>query len=204
VPDSTARRPLRADARRNYERILAAAQEAFAAHGADASLEEIARRAGVGSATLHRHFPSRRSLLEVVFHDRVEALCTKAQEHAEKSEPGAALFSWLRDLNAYAAASRGLAASLLHDGRNADLLQQNDGCKMMITTAAGELLGRAQQTGAVRPGIRTEDLLTLVNAISLATEHHDDDAQAGRLLDIAIGGMRLHRHDCAATGNETP
>ncbi|WP_261556038.1 TetR/AcrR family transcriptional regulator [Frankia tisae] len=200
---NTARRPLRADALRNYERILAAAQGAFAAHGASASLEEIARQAGVGSATLHRHFPSRRSLLEVVFHDRVEALCAKAQERAEENEPGAALFSWLGDLNAYAAASRGLVASLLHDGRDTDLLQQNDSCKTMITTAADELLRRARQAGAVRPGVHTEDLLTLVSAISLATEHPDDE-QAGRLLDIAIHGIRLHQHQRAATNRETP
>ncbi len=203
MSDSTARRPLRADARRNYERILAAAQEAFAAHGAGASLEEIARHAGVGSATLHRHFPSRRSLLEVVFHDRVEALCARAQECAEESEPGAALFSWLGGFNAYAAASRGLAASLLHDGRDTDLLQQNDSCKMMITNAAGELLHAAQQAGAMRPGVHAEDLLTLVSAISLATEHHDD-GRAGRLLDIAIDGIRPHRHHRAATNREMP
>lgn len=205
MSESTARRPLRADARRNYERIVAAAEEAFAADGANASLEEIARQAGVGSATLHRHFPSRRSLLEAVFHDRVEALCAKAQERAEENAPGSALFSWLRDFNAYAAASRGLAASLLHHGRDTDLLQESDGCVAMITTAAGELLHRAQQVGAVRPGVRAEDLLMLVNAISLATEHHhDDEEQAGRLLDLAVDGMRLHQHDHAVTSREAP
>ncbi|MEU8718651.1 helix-turn-helix domain-containing protein [Streptomyces sp. NPDC048663] len=202
--DTATGRPLRADARRNYERILAAAREAFATHGASASLEGIARQASVGSATLHRHFPSRRSLLEAVFHDRVEVLCAKAQELAEESEPGAALFSWLRDLNAYAADSRGLAASLLHDGRGTDFLQRNDGCEMMIATAVGELLHQAQQACAVRPGVRAEDLLTLVNAISLATECHDDNAQAGRLLDIAIDGMRLHECDRVDTTRETP
>ncbi|GAA0955047.1 helix-turn-helix domain-containing protein [Actinocorallia libanotica] len=200
---TTARRPLRADARRNYERILAAAQQAFAAHGADASLEGIARQAGVGSATLHRHFPSRRALLDAVFHDRVEALCARAQEHARASEPGAALFSWLRDFNAYAAASRGLVGSLLRDGRDTDLLQEDDDCKMMITTAADELLQQAQQAGAARPGIRTEDLLALVSAISLAAEDHDDDAQAGRLLDIAIEGLRPHRCEHPTSTRET-
>ncbi|WP_150251470.1 TetR/AcrR family transcriptional regulator [Nocardiopsis deserti] len=193
--DSTARRPLRADARRNYERIVAVAEEAFAAHGVDASLEEIARRAGVGSATLHRHFPSRRSLLEVVFHDRVEALCARAREHARTREPGDALSAWLRDLNAYAEASRGLAASLLRDGRDADLLERDDGCAAMITTAAGELLHRARQARAVRPGVRAEDLVALVSAISLATEDHPDGAQAGRLLDIAIAGVRPRRDE---------
>ncbi|WP_047870808.1 TetR/AcrR family transcriptional regulator [Nocardiopsis sp. RV163] len=188
--ESAARKPLRADARRNYERIVAVAEEAFTAHGADASLEEIARRAGVGSATLHRHFPSRRRLLEVVFHDRVEALCARAREHSRASGPGPALFAWLRDLNAYAEASRGLAASLLRDGRDADLLERDDGCAAMITAAAGELLERARRARAVRPGVRAEDLVALVSAISLATEDHPDCAQAGRLLDIAFAGVR--------------
>ncbi|MEV0261900.1 TetR/AcrR family transcriptional regulator [Streptomyces sp. NPDC050617] len=236
---TAARRPMRADARRNYARILAAAEEAFASHGADASLEEIARQAGVGSATLHRHFASRRSLLEAVFHDRVETLCARAGEHSRASEPGPALFSWLRDFNAYAAASRGLIASLLRDGRDADLVEEDDDCVTMITNTAGELLDRARRAGAVRPGLRTEDVLALVNAISLAAESqgdpepadlsearggsqtrgvseahdgseerggsegHDgfgsrdgsgghDGAQAARLMDIAIEGMRSH------------
>ncbi|MFH8747934.1 TetR/AcrR family transcriptional regulator [Streptomyces rimosus] len=147
----------------------------------------------MGSATLHRHFPSRRSLLEVVFRDRVEALCSRAREHAERSSPGDALLAWLRDLNTYAAASRGLAASLLHDGRDADLLHHNESCRAAITAAAAELLHRAQQAGTVRPDVRAEDLLALVNAISLVTEHHDDDARANRLLDIAIDGIRPPR-----------
>ncbi|CAM5332138.1 MULTISPECIES: TetR/AcrR family transcriptional regulator [Streptomyces] len=193
MTESARQRPLRVDARRNYERIVAAAQEMFAADGVGASLEEIARRAGVGSATLHRHFPSRRSLLEVVFHDRVEALCSRAREHAAHSSPGDALLAWLRDLNTYAAASRGLAASLLHDGRDADLLHHNESCRAAITAAAAELLHRAQQAGTVRPDVRAEDLLALVNAISLVTEQHDDDAQANRLLDIAIDGIRPSR-----------
>ncbi|MEU0478332.1 helix-turn-helix domain-containing protein [Streptosporangium sp. NPDC006013] len=188
---TTERRPLRADAQRNYDRILGAAREVFACHGAGASLKEIARRAETGSATLHRLFPSRRTLLEAVFHDRVEELCAKAAQRAKESEPGPALLAWLGDLNAYAASSRGLAAALLHDGRDADLLDQNEGCQAMITNAARELLQRAQQAAAARPGVLAEDLLALINAISLATEHHDDDAQAGRLLDIAIEGIRL-------------
>lgn len=190
--DTAARRPLRADAQRNYDRILTAAKDAFATHGAGASLEEISRQAGVGSATLHRHFPSRASLLRAVFRDRVEALCVRAEQHTLASEPGTALFSWLRDFNAYAAASRGLVASLLYDGRDADLLEEDDDCAATITTAAGQLLREAQQLGTVRPGIRTEDMLTLVSAISLATEDQDDDGtQAARLLDIALNGMRL-------------
>jgi AcrR family transcriptional regulator len=190
MPHAARRRPLRADAQRNYDRIVSAARDVFARDGAGAALKEIARQAGTGSATLHRLFPSRRTLLEAVFHDRVEELCAMAAQRAEQNEPGPALLAWLGDLNTYASASRGLAASLLHDSRDADLLEQNEGCQAMITDAAGELLRRAQQAGAVRPGIRTEDLLALINAISLATEHHDDDDQADRLLDIAIKGIR--------------
>jgi AcrR family transcriptional regulator len=191
VPDTAVRRPLRADARRNHQRILDAAQQAFAVHGAGASLEEIARRAGVGSATLHRHFPSRRSLLEAVFRDRVEALCAKARQHARDGEPGTALFSWLRDFNAYAATCRGLAAALAHEEGEPARVRQDEGCTVMITSAAGELLRRAQRSGAARADLRVDDLLALVGAISLATEHRGDEEQARRLLDIAIDGVRV-------------
>ncbi|MEV0611840.1 helix-turn-helix domain-containing protein [Nonomuraea sp. NPDC050404] len=184
------RRPLRADARRNYDLVVGAAREVFADQGVGASLEEIARRAGVGSATLHRHFPSRRVLIEAVAHDHVETLCAKAEVRARENEPGPALFAWLRDLNDYAVSSRGLAASILHDGQDADLLEEDHGCQVMIIHAARELLRRAQRTDAVRPGIRAEDLLALVAAISLAAVHHADGEQAGRLLDIAIEGIR--------------
>ena len=200
---SATRRPLRADARRNYARIVAAAEEAFAAHGAAASLEEIARRAGVGSATLHRHFPSRRSLLEVVSRDRVEAVCASAREHARTSEPGAALFSWLRELTAYAVTSRGLASPLLRDGRDADMLEDG-GCGAILTATAGELLDRAQQVDAVRPDVRAEDLVAFVNAISLAVEGRDDGVQADRLLDIAIAGVRSQSCQHAATAPGAP
>ncbi|WP_338012659.1 TetR/AcrR family transcriptional regulator [Streptomyces sp. CB02414] len=202
VVGSRARGPMRADARRNYERIVVAAEEIFTAHGADASLEEIARRAGVGSATLHRHFPSRRSLLEVVFRDRAEALCARAREHAAHGEPGIALFAWLRDFTTYAAASRGLVGSLLRDGRDADLLEESDGCAAMITATAGELLDRARQAGTVRTGVRADDLLALVSAISLASHEGegegDDGSQAGRLLDLVIEGVRTPRAPAAA------
>jgi len=188
---ATQPRLLRADARRNYDRIVSAAREVFARDGAGASLKEIARRAGTGSATLHRLFPSRRVLLEAVFHDHVEELCAMAARYAKEREPGPALFAWLRDLNDYAAGSRGFAASLLHDGRDADLLERGDGCQAKFTHATRELLRRAQEASAVRPGLLAEDLVALINGISLVTEHQDDNEQASRLLDIAIEGIRL-------------
>lgn len=183
-------RPMRADARRNRDRILAAAEAAIARDGADASLEEIARRAGVGSATLHRHFPSRRALLEAVFHGRVEALCARAHGLAGNSEPGPALVAWLRAVGAYVADTRGLAASLLDGARDGDP-PRGDTCYAMIADAGGRLLRRAREAGAVSPGVSIDDLLALVNAISLAAEQGPNGAaEADRLLALALDGIR--------------
>src|SRR5206468_1197163 len=88
--------PLRADARRNRDRLIAAAREAFAERGADASLDDVARRAGVGPGTLYRHFPTRFALMEAVYRDGVEALCAEAYDLLSSSAPGDALASWLR------------------------------------------------------------------------------------------------------------
>ncbi|WP_329389531.1 TetR/AcrR family transcriptional regulator [Streptomyces sp. NBC_01351] len=181
------RRPLRADARRNVEKIVAAAGALIAEYGADASLEEVARRAEVGSATLHRHFPSRQALLEAVFKDRVEALCARADELLAEPDPGRALATWLRAVGAHAVANRGLGASLKPDAEPAP----GESCHDMITTAGDALLARARAAGAVRPEITITRLLKLVGAIALATEQDvDGPAEADLLLAIAIDGVR--------------
>ncbi|ONI85019.1 TetR family transcriptional regulator [Saccharothrix sp. ALI-22-I] len=175
---------MRADARRNQERIVAVAGDAIAEHGADASLEEIARRAGVGSATLHRHFPTRQALLEAVFRDRVEALCDQARSIAAELPPGPALAAWLRAVGRHAAANRGLAASLM---RGADP-SLGATCHAMITTAAEDLVTAAQRTRDVRPDVAVVDLLKLTSAISLSTE--GNPTEADRLLTLALTGVR--------------
>ncbi|MCO5974512.1 TetR/AcrR family transcriptional regulator [Actinoallomurus soli] len=180
------RQRMRADARRNVDRIIAAAGAVIAEHGADASLEEVARRAGVGSATLHRHFPSRQALLEAVFRGRVEALCAKADDLLSDPDPGEALFAWLRAVGAHAVANRGLGASLM---RGDPAL--GSGCHDMVIDAGDALLARARAAGVVRPGIAITHLLKLVSAIALATEHEPDGpAEADRMLAIAIDGVR--------------
>ncbi|MET8054594.1 helix-turn-helix domain-containing protein [Streptosporangium sp. NPDC005286] len=182
-------RPMRADARRNYDRILAAAAAAIAEHGAEASLEEIARRAGVGSATLHRHFPSRQQLLEAVFRDKVEALCATADDLATGPDPGPALLTWLRAVARHAVSNRGLAASLMRGGQDGDPTLGAT-CHTMITNAGADLLARARRANAVRADVSITDLLKLVNAISLATEQEPDGAaQADRLLTLALTGV---------------
>src|SRR3954470_23691552 len=106
-------RPKRADARRNYGKVLGAAREAFAEGGEATSLEEIARRAGVGIGTLYRHFPSRQALLEAVYVDEVEEVCRSAAELSEM-DPWDALNSWFQRFVGYVATKQALAAELLN------------------------------------------------------------------------------------------
>ncbi|MFC8075093.1 TetR/AcrR family transcriptional regulator [Streptomyces sp. NPDC057307] len=179
----------RADARRNYARILAVAEEEVAAHGVDASLEQIARTAGVGSATVRRHFPSRAALLNAVFSERIEALCTRARELTGSADPRAALLEWLGALTTYAASARGLADALVQDGRPDDPDHAN-ACSAKLGGAVEPLLEHAARAGAVAPGVTVSDLVTLVTGIALATEHHPDPtAEAHRLLGLTVAGV---------------
>ncbi|MFE9811959.1 TetR/AcrR family transcriptional regulator [Streptomyces sp. NPDC005548] len=178
----------RADARRNYARILAVAEEEVATHGADASLEQIARTAGVGSATVRRHFPSRRALLEAVFSERIQALCTRAEDLSGADDARAALLDWLNALTAYATSARGMADALLQDG-TADADHVN-ACSARLGGAVDPLLHRAAQADAVAPDVTTADLISLVTGIALATERHPDPAaEASRLLALTVRGV---------------
>ena len=182
-------RALRADARRNRELIIAAAEELFLRDGANASLEEIARRAGVGSATLHRHFPTRKNLLETVYFDHVRELCDAAQSLAAGHDPAEALTAWLRLVDARAAVNNGLAAAMAadEDGGAPGGLQS---CHAMITAAGGALLERAIGSGAVRPDMDIHDLLTLVHALARAGGGHDrTPGEENRLLMLALTGI---------------
>lgn len=181
----TEQKALRADGRRNRERIVAAAAALVASDGAQASFEEIARRAGVGSATLHRHFASRGALLEAVFRDGVDQLCARAAAQPGE-DAGAELVTWLEETTVYSATHRGLAAALLA-GPDA-LAPEELCCTDRVARALDVLVKRAAAAGALRAGVRAKELVTLSNAIAAATE--DDPAAARRLLRIAIDGIR--------------
>ncbi|OLF07949.1 TetR/AcrR family transcriptional regulator [Actinophytocola xanthii] len=175
----------RADARRNRDKLVAAAGAVVAESGAGASLEEIARRAGVGSATLHRHFSSRAELLEAVLRDRVQALCDQAEELLTAGSAGAALATWLGDVVAHAATARGLGPALT--GYDSEFSPHK-----MIRTAAGRLLARAREEGSVNPNATVDDVLQLANGISLTTESLPDPAtRAADLLALAVDGLLL-------------
>ncbi|MFJ1896018.1 MULTISPECIES: TetR/AcrR family transcriptional regulator [unclassified Streptomyces] len=188
----------RADARRNYLRILAVAEEEVAAHGADASFEQIARTAGVGSATVRRHFPSRLALLEAVSRERVDALAAHARELADS--PGgdryAVLMEWFDEVVAYCVRARGLAVALAYDGSVHD-----NSCSTTLQEAAGPLLGDAARDGAMDPDVTAADLITLAVGFAMATEHHPDPtASARRLLRLTTKGLSL-RNPPRAAGN---
>lgn len=179
----------RADARRNYSRILAVAEREVAVHGAGASLEQIARTAGVGSATVRRHFPTRRALLEAVSRERVEALRVRAEELTGRGDSRAALLEWLGDVVVYSVATRGLAAALAYDGAPADPVHENS-CSATLEAAAAPLLRRAVQDGTFAADVTVGDLITLIVGIVLATEHHPDPAaRADRLFRMAVAGL---------------
>ncbi len=177
-------RPRRADARRNYELLLAAAKEIFDEHGLDVPLDDIARRAGVGNATMYRHFPTRRELIIAVYSDEVADLCAHGEGLLTEADAGDALFRWLREFVAHVATKRELALALTDDRaghRNAMFGGWHDS----MHSAADALLDRARRTGAVRPGLATEDLLALANGVALTATGVD---QIARLLAVIRHG----------------
>ncbi|MEV5531452.1 TetR/AcrR family transcriptional regulator [Streptomyces prunicolor] len=180
---------LRADARRNYERLLTEARVCFAAHGTDASLEDVARRAGVGIGTLYRHFPNRQALMSAVFEDAVGELLARSRELRDAPQPCVALVSWLREMVTHASEYRGLARALMavtYDDTSA--LAK---CSGPIREAGGALLFRAQEAGDVRGDVEIGDLLQLTHAIALAAEGNPGDPElADRLLTLTLRGLK--------------
>jgi AcrR family transcriptional regulator len=181
--------PMRADARRNRDLLLSAALAAFTEHGADdVSLEEIARRAGVGIGTLYRHFPTRQDLLESVYRDQVEALCTLAAGLLDAPSPGDALATWLRAMLAFSTTKRSLVTSML-----ATMDQTSEifsACSTVIRQAVESLLARAQEAGEIRRDVDAGDIMRLSHAITVATERapgHPE--QAERLLRLMLDGL---------------
>ncbi|MGI5499024.1 TetR/AcrR family transcriptional regulator [Lentzea sp. CA-135723] len=176
---------MRADAQRSRERITQAARTAFGRHGVNASLEAIAKDAGVGSATLHRHFRSRRELVEAVFQDSTTAVAAAAADLATAQPPGPALFHWLQAVLRYTMANRGLAITLVPPD---DVAYEGYCGHDALEAAAEPLLEAAKSADQVRADVTTADVLSLVNAVSLLAER-DPGADAERLLGLAITGI---------------
>ena len=178
-------RPKRADARRNYEKVLEAAREAFAEGGESTSLEEIARRAGVGIGTLYRHFPNRQALLEALYLDEVEEVSRSAAA-LEGEEPWEALNLWFERFIGYIGTKQALAAELLNYlDHDAPLFQV---CRASLFDAGEPLLKRAQEAGAVRPDVNIAEVIQMV--VGIAKIPTSDPAQTEHILRIALDGLR--------------
>jgi AcrR family transcriptional regulator len=178
-------RAMRSDARRNYERVLTAASAAFAERGADdVSLEEIARRAGVGIGTLYRHFPTRPALLEAVYRDQAEALGALAGKLLVAESPGAALAAWVKALVEFSATKRGLMRELVADSPFIPV------CKTVIGESSNAILQRAQQAGVARADVTGNDLSRMAHGLVMAAEFgRDDPGLLDRMVSVVLAGL---------------
>jgi AcrR family transcriptional regulator len=175
------RRPHRADAARNFDAILAAARAEFTEHGTDAALDDIARRAGVGPATLYRNFATRGDLVEAVYVAEVDALCQDAVRLAAEEEPWPALAAWVRHFVTYMATKRVLL----------DALDRESGtfrvCRDALYEFGTPLLTRAQESGHARADLTIDDVLRFI--VGVTGVPFGSDRQRERILDIAVAGL---------------
>jgi AcrR family transcriptional regulator len=177
---------LRADARQNHVRLVTAASEAFAERGADAPLEDIARRAGVGIGTLYRHFPTRLDLQAAAFRNQVTVLCGEALEMLDRAEPERAFFTWMQIMAAYFMNRRGLSKAVMQAlGKDSEVLEA---CWARLRDTTERTLTLAQQAGTIRPDVSAVDVIRLAHGVVAGTEHDPD--QAPRLLAIMMDGLR--------------
>ncbi len=181
IPGVLARRPQRADARRNYETLIAVARETFATQGVSTSLEEIARKAGVGIGTLYRHFPTRQDLLESVYADDVEAVVRSADEVASLP-PWDGLATWLYRLVDYLGTKRALAEAV---NFQSELFQSG---RASVHAAGETLLSRAQEAGMARAEVTFDDVLRLIAGVTMV--EFVEPGQRERVLGVALDGLR--------------
>jgi AcrR family transcriptional regulator len=178
-------RARRADAAANARSLVSAARELFDEHGPEVALDVVARRAGVGNATLYRHFPTRADLLVAVYAEEAAALCRRGAGLLHEASAGDALFDWLDDLLGHVAPLRALVPAGSPDEGHTELFRRSHAT---LTSTAEDLLDRAKAAGAVRPDLAVADVLALTGAAAIAaggTEH------ARRLLWIMRRGFEV-------------
>jgi AcrR family transcriptional regulator len=178
---------VRADARRNYERIVATAREVFFADGVEAPLDDIVKRAGVGAGTLYRHFPTREVLIEAVYRQEIEELASLAYEIIKVVSPEDAIREWFRELIRFHIERSGLTAAL-----KAAIDEESETfgyCKGKLRDAAWALLEPAQAVGAVRADLEAVDLMRLSHGIG-ASAKFADEAGRERMLSVVLDGLK--------------
>jgi AcrR family transcriptional regulator len=181
-------RPLRADARRNRARILEVAVEAFAADGLSVPVQEIARRAGVGTGTVSRHFPTKEALFEAILLGRAGQLVDEATRLARSDDPGAAFFEFFTLVIAEGTANLGMAEALAGAGFDLETSTRRGGADVL--GALNDLLVRAQQAGAVRADVDAMDVKALISGCLARAPRTTDFAARDRMISIARQGLR--------------
>jgi AcrR family transcriptional regulator len=182
-------RCMRSDARRNNERLVAAAREVFAKCGGGASMEAIAKQAGVGVGTLYRHFPKRIDIVEAVYQTDVDELVCAAEEAVAHNEPWEALVAWLEAFLRYGQVKRTFLNEL-HEAFDKNP-QLKVASRERINQAVGTVLGRAQQAGAARSDLDGADLMQILGP--MCTSATLTEAQGERLLAMILDGLRPPR-----------
>jgi AcrR family transcriptional regulator len=181
-------RRLRADARRNHDKLIEVAAQAFAHHGTAASLEDIARRADVGIGTLYRHFPSREHLVEAVYRHEVEALCDAAEELSRERAPDEALEEWMNRFVGYIATKRGMADSLrILLSSNSKLFADSYG---QVPVVLSGLIDRAVAAGTIRTDVDSTDVLHALSGTYSMPSSPEWYDRSRRLVRLLMDGLR--------------
>ncbi|MGO9658570.1 MAG: TetR/AcrR family transcriptional regulator [Acidimicrobiales bacterium] len=182
-----AHRPLRADARRNVDKVLRAAEEVFATEGLAVPIDEIARRAGVGVGTVYRHFPTKQALFQAVVMDRLKALVERAEELSGAADPGAAMFTFVSELVDLAVRKRDLTDELAQEGLDDEV---HAAIKGELQRAFEVLLHRAQEGGCVRDDICSADVTALLMGTCMVADRHAGPEATSRLVGVICDGLR--------------
>ena len=181
-------RAQRADACRNRDRVLEVASAAFADRGVDASLESIAKEAGVGIGTLYRHYPTRDALIEAVYRHNVSLLCDGADELQDSLPPDEALAQWMQRFVAYVGTKKGLATYLKSVvSAESDLFQSTHA---RVAETVGRLVTAAADAGRIRPGVDGMDLLRALSGVCMMTDQQGGPEHGARVATLLMDGLR--------------
>jgi AcrR family transcriptional regulator len=185
APNPAGGRPMRADARRKREAVLAAAVQVFAERGVEVPLDDVARRAGVGIATLYRHFPTREALIAGAYRQEIDKLCDGIDELLADQPPDRALVSWMQQFVGYVAGKPGMALAV-KSAVSAGLDAGHD----RVYLAIGRLVAAGEDAGVFRRGVAAIDLANALSGISLANSAPGTEERANRLIELLVDGLR--------------
>lgn len=191
-PPARTERPLRADALRNRENLVAVARAAFAVADDTVALEDIAREAEVGIGTLYRHFPTREALVEAVYAAELDAVTESAPLLLDQFPPDVALAAWMKRYAEFAAAKRGIIDTLRAGWASGRITTPTT--RERITDAIDTILSAGVRTGSFRADINPDDVTALLLGIFLSTAAKDTSAQTTRLLDLVVDSLRPQAH----------